>query len=158
MPKEAKTLRHARSLSRDPSNNPVFMHTCMCMCVYVCVCVCEKKYMHACVLLCVRLYSRLPGFVHACVYLCVCVYVCVHMRACMHTCACACLRDFDFIVLRQGGTSLAPPVVKSQICEPSAVRRRTQNLSPPSRSEGRRFVSPPPYGGGLTICEFSHKN
>ena len=32
---------------------------------------------------------------------------------------------------------------KSQICEPSAMWRRTQNLSPPSRSEGG---------------EFSHKN
>ena len=42
-----------------------------------------------------------------------------------------------------GGTSLVPPVVKSQICEPSAVRRRTPNLSPPSLREGG---------------EFSHKN
>jgi len=41
--------------------------------------------------------------------------------------------------MRQGGASLAPPVVKSQICEPSAVRRRTPNWSPPSRSEGGEF-------------------
>jgi len=34
----------------------------------------------------------------------------------------------DLILMRQGATSLVPPVIKSQICEPSAVRRRTPNL------------------------------